>query len=153
MPEFQLGGTQHPAYRDLDYFTRGYVQALFFTDHAPNTTTAEWQSTTEHDEGSFPGDVDFEDLDPDTLARIISTCAIFQATNEITLNYAYEHSNGEYDAERAGMDFWLTRNGHGSGYWDRDELDEVTQRQLTAAAKIHGEVYSYLSDAGKVCLS
>ena len=24
--------------------------------------------------------------------------------------------------EQAGHDFWLTRNGHGSAYWDRTEL-------------------------------
>ena len=27
-----------------------------------------------------------------------------------------------YGASRFGHDFWLTRCGHGAGYWDRDEL-------------------------------
>lgn len=28
-----------------------------------------------------------------------------------------------YSPERFGHDFWLTRCGHGAGFWDRDELD------------------------------
>lgn len=27
-----------------------------------------------------------------------------------------------YGPERFGHDFWLTRNGHGAGFWDRNEL-------------------------------
>lgn len=29
-----------------------------------------------------------------------------------------------YDAQRFGHDFWLTRCGHGAGFWDRNELAE-----------------------------
>ena len=29
-----------------------------------------------------------------------------------------------YGAERFGNDFWLTRCGHGTGFWDREELAE-----------------------------
>lgn len=31
----------------------------------------------------------------------------------------------DYSDERFGHDLWLTRNGHGAGYWDRKELDLV----------------------------
>ena len=48
------------------------------------------------------------------------------------------------DWEHAGHDFWLTRNGHGTGYWDRD-MGSVGAR-LTEAAKSFGEVYLYLGD-------
>lgn len=39
----------------------------------------------------------------------------------------------EWDWEQIGHDLWLTRNGHGSGFWDRglehgDELTEIAQR-------------------------
>ena len=43
------------------------------------------------------------------------------------------------DAERCGHDFWLTRNRHGAGFWDRG-LGELG-RQLTDAAHPYGEAY------------
>lgn len=37
------------------------------------------------------------------------------------------------DEEQIGHDFWLTRNGHGAGFWDRD-LGEIGEK-LTAICK------------------
>lgn len=53
-------------------------------------------------------------------------------------------------AERETMmkhDFWLTRNGHGAGFWDRTELDadELGDR-LTVLAKEFGAVDLYQGD-------
>jgi len=44
----------------------------------------------------------------------------------------------------AGHDFWLTRNGHGVGYWDRG-LGQLGER-LTAASKAYGGKDLYLGD-------
>lgn len=44
--------------------------------------------------------------------------------------------------EVAGHDFWLTRNGHGTGFWDRG-LGAAGDR-LTAAAHVYGDVNLYL---------
>jgi len=49
------------------------------------------------------------------------------------------------DLTRAGHDFWLTRNGHGAGFWDGDWEEEVGKR-LTKASKKFGEVNLYLGD-------
>lgn len=51
-------------------------------------------------------------------------------------------------AERAGHDFWLTRNRHGAGFWDRG-LGALGDR-LTDAAHAFGEVYLYVNDDGEV---
>jgi hypothetical protein len=48
------------------------------------------------------------------------------------------------DAEQAGHDFWLTRCGHGAGFWDRG-LGELGDR-LTAMAQPYGEIYLYVGD-------
>ena len=32
--------------------------------------------------------------------------------------------------EQAGYDFWLTRNGHGTGFWDRPEIYGDTYSQM-----------------------
>jgi hypothetical protein len=50
--------------------------------------------------------------------------------------------------EQGGHDFWLTRCGHGTGFWDRG-TGEVGDR-LTAAAKIWGSVDFYVGDDGKL---
>lgn len=38
-----------------------------------------------------------------------------------------------------GHDFWLTRQGHGTGFWDRKELPEALGEKLTEIAKAFGE--------------
>jgi hypothetical protein len=58
---------------------------------------------------------------------------------------------GDMDDERIGHDFWLTRNHHGAGFWDRG-LGE-RGNQLTAAAHVYGSSDCYVGDNGKVYLS
>jgi hypothetical protein len=50
--------------------------------------------------------------------------------------------------EQIGHDFWLTRNGHGAGFWDRG-LGERGQ-WLTDMAKPYGEAILYVGDDGRV---
>ena len=52
------------------------------------------------------------------------------------------------DAERFGHDFWLTRNGHGAGFWDRG-LGELGDT-LTKWAHTYGGVDLYVGDDAKV---
>jgi len=54
----------------------------------------------------------------------------------------------EMDSEQIGHDFWLTRNGHGAGFWDRS-LGDVGDK-LTKIADKFGEVNLYVGDDGKV---
>jgi hypothetical protein len=63
-----------------------------------------------------------------------------------------EYDNGEFsDAELSGHDFWLTRNGHGAGYWDRG-LGEIGDK-LTKAAKTFGSCDLYVGDDGEIYAS
>lgn len=55
------------------------------------------------------------------------------------------------DAGQAGHDFWLTRNGHGAGFWDRG-LGDLGDR-LTAACRAYGESDPYVGDDGRVYLT
>jgi hypothetical protein len=45
-------------------------------------------------------------------------------------------------SERAGHDFWLTRNGHGAGFWDGDWASDVGTK-LTDMANVWGTVDLY----------
>lgn len=47
-----------------------------------------------------------------------------------------------------GHDLWLTRNGHGAGFWDRG-LDEAGDALSDLAHKL-GETSIYLSDRGEL---
>lgn len=147
----------------LDAFTQGYIEALFFTeeeqlceesDGARNMPDVAFNTATM--ESHFVGgdSFGFSDLAPETLARIIADCEAFKARHVHTLAAAYGagcDDGSEYTPERAGHDFWLTRNGHGAGFWDRG-LGELGDT-LDAASGVVGEVNAYLGDDGKVYLS
>lgn len=50
--------------------------------------------------------------------------------------------------EQLGHDFWLTRNGHGTGFWDRDTGTEAAREALTELAHVFGEADAYVGDDG-----
>jgi len=52
------------------------------------------------------------------------------------------------DDRRVGHDFWLTRNGHGAGFWDRG-LGKVGD-DLTRDAETYGGIDPYVGDDGLV---
>lgn len=55
--------------------------------------------------------------------------------------------------EAIGHDFWLTRNRHGAGFWDRWSGESEGARagkKLTDDAHPYGEVYLYIGDDGKI---
>lgn len=53
------------------------------------------------------------------------------------------------DPTRVAHDFWLTRNGHGAGFWDGN-YPEPLDTQLTKLAEQFGEVDLYVGDDGKL---
>jgi hypothetical protein len=134
----------------LDAFAQGYIEALFFTESASDVTKVDWRHGEGSDDGSaLPCDAAFADLAPETLARILKDCRAFQDSR------AWADTMEGYpgaDEVQAGHDFWLTRNGHGAGFWDGD-WPEPYATQLDETAKGFGSVNAYLGDDGKVYLS
>lgn len=53
------------------------------------------------------------------------------------------------DLIHAGHDFWLTRNGHGAGFWDGDWPEAVGKR-LTKSSNDYGEYNLYIGDDGRI---
>lgn len=122
----------------MDKFTQAYIECAL------------WSSTDDNDapldENYFP-----TDLSEQALARIKEDCTAFQRDNAELLGQAYQlynHSSEWSHEEQAGHDFWLTRNRHGAGFWDRG-LGEIG-RKLTDAAHAYGECYIYVGDDGKL---
>ena len=122
----------------LNEFILGYV------------TCAIWASIGD-DEQPLDEKYDGDDIAPETRKAMEKDCEKFIAENEAVLGDYAEiiGSHPEYsESEVAGHDFWLTRNGHGAGFWDRG-IGE-TGDKLTEASKGFGEVNLYVGDDGKL---
>lgn len=120
-------------------------------------TTGLWSETDQStDSGGFPLDDNYTvaDIDKSCVASVTEECQDFILANIRELQ-AYVHSLGDscdYTAwGRAGHDFWLTRNGHGCGFWDRG-LGSLGDK-LTKAAKVYGSADIYVGDDGKLYMS
>lgn len=113
----------------LDAFTRSYLE------------TALWSSSECDDEGNYIYPLDehysIDDFMVQALKESIADCKAFQESEAGDLAKAYGFGPS-YGPESAGHDFWLTRNGHGAGFWDRG-LGEVGDR-LSKASKVYGSV-------------
>ena len=123
---------------DLDEFTKGYLMAAFWTNDA-----------------AAPGGMDYRDsgrfetmlcrLHPAAVDQAAADCRKFQEQNALLLADA---GTGEQN----GHDFWLTRNGHGCGFWDRD-YSEATGKGLTDAAHAFGSADLYAGDDSRLYFS
>jgi len=119
--------------------------------------TALFTSMDESDEsGGEPMDRNYgiEDLAPETVEAFKKDCARFQKENEALLFHAYELT-GNSEA-LAGRDFWLTRNGHGAGFWDDDwDVDGSSYNgsAIAAVAGDFGEVDLYVGDDGLIYMT
>ena len=136
----------------LDEFTRAYIEAALWSSTAYGSD-AEKEDIEENGEGHF--DTSFEslgydqaDLAPESLASMEKDCTSFQADNAELLERWYGEA-GE-SPERAGHDFWLTRNHHGAGFWDRwngATPQGQIGKQLTDAAHAYGESNLMMGDS------
>jgi hypothetical protein len=52
-----------------------------------------------------------------------------------------------------GHNFWLTRNGHGAGFWDSDNYEKEIGKKLTEISKKFGEKSPYVGDDEKIYAS
>jgi hypothetical protein len=142
MPKYILPvGTSEAEVRlaSLDAFTRGYITAAFWTECNEDRT----------EEGL--DDAELSDLADEAWAKATEDCREFQESFAELLSTAYASEDAGYSDESAGIDFWLTRNGHGTGFWDRG-LGEVGDR-LADMARPYAQASLYRGDDGKVYLS
>lgn len=108
----------------LDEFTRAYIEAALWSSIDENTGRPMDESYGERD------------VTIETLRKMIADCKAFQGAHWDDISS---------DPKRAGHDFWLTRNGHGSGFWDGDWPEPAASR-LTSASKGYGEFNLYVGD-------
>lgn len=116
---------------EQEKFLKGYLEAAL------------WSTTDESDEsGGEPLDKNYsvDDFSPTAMEIAKKDCAAFQEANAADL--------ADIDCEQAGRDFWLTRNRHGAGFWDRG-LGEIGER-LTKAAHVYGSVDLWVAQDGLI---
>lgn len=68
------------------------------------------------DSNTLDDSYDIDEIDTDTYDKLVQECKLFQEENAELL--------AGLDLSQCGHDFLLSRNYHGTGFWDR-ELGEV----------------------------
>lgn len=115
-------GTQHTLFLDA------YITAALWSSTDDNDTPLDETYTT--------GDISGELMD-----QMIEDCGSFLARASLPND----------KLAQAGHDFWLTRNGHGVGFWDRPEIyGEEKAQELSALAETFGAVDLYVGDDGRI---
>lgn len=127
MPEFYPEHANHG-----DEFTTGYLGC------------AEWLAQVWSDRDD-PSLTDMErsycrGFTRDAIAEARRDCKAFQKANRDDLAQYCELSGR--GMESAGNDYWLSRNGHGAGFFDRG--NEPVFDRLQEAARLDGEKYCTL---------
>lgn len=138
----------------LDSFTQAYIDCALWSS-TDNACIDECEGDNHskrcgRETGGEPLDRNYSanDLSPECLKRMVEDCRAFQAHEETVLDMASRVDGLDYNSCKAGHDFWLTRNGHGVGFWDRG-LGKVGD-ELTKASKAYGNADLYVGDDGMI---
>lgn len=100
-----------------------------------------WSSSDENGE-PLDAAYDVSDISEETLEEMREDIIDF-----LSDNYDILVQSGQSE-EQIGHDFWLTRNRHGAGFWDRG-LGEIGN-QLTEASRVYGSCGMYVGSGGKL---
>jgi hypothetical protein len=120
----------------MDDFTRAYIESALW-------------ATTGDDGRPLDDRHGPHDIDAATLERIAADCAAFQSAHVDDIDAGPCRAGRSSGDAAAGHDFFLTRNGHGAGFWDGDWPDGAAER-LTAAARAAGTWEPYVGDDGRI---
>jgi hypothetical protein len=121
--------------------------------------TALWSTNADHLDpegtghaGALEDHYDASDIAPESLASMRAELVEFLDSVDASF---LEFWQAELGAGQVGHDFWLTRNGHGAGFWDRFSagIGSRIGQHLTEASRPFGESYLYAADDGKVYVS
>lgn len=126
---------------ECDKFTVAYIAAALWSSNDETTP-----------QGGEPLDRNYDQFDfhPDAIAKIVADCKKFQEDNAHLLIEDNCFHVGCSMIEYAGHDFWLTRNGHGCGFWEKSDWEEEAGKALTEAANKFGECNIVIGDDGKL---
>lgn len=123
---------------ELDHFTLAYIEAGLW-------------SSQDNDDEPLDSRFSVDDISSDTLMQMVKDCAEFQAacSHFFEMRFYKGRNPSGSVTEYAGHDFWLTRNGHGAGFWDGDWKSEA-ESLLDRTSKQFGEYSLYVGDDGQI---
>ncbi len=103
-----------------------------------------------NDSGGDPLDqnYDIDDFSAEAISKAKTDCRAFLRDAAPLLRQLLDAGT----LKSAGHDLWLTRNGHGAGFWDRGYPDEIG-KELSKIAEAMGNVNAYVGDEKLVHLS
>lgn len=118
---------------NLDNMLEGYI------------TCALWSSTDTSKEDKSFDDLGYtkDDIDLETLEKFKTEIAQFSKEAKVEIEMS-----GLSD-DLVGHNFWLTRNGHGTGFGDRG-LTKANAEALIKISKSYGHIDLYIGDDGKI---
>jgi len=106
-------------------------------------------SSTDDDGEPLDNNYDKNDLDREVVRKSLKDCKAFAKAAEME----YGEDFTKLDEKQVGHDLWLTRNGHGAGFWDGDYDEDLHMGEtFTDMSKSLGEVNLYVGDDGKIYL-
>lgn len=139
MPQFELNTptrrtspAKPHAFYGLSDFAKGYVEAMFFTN-----------GDTGDEREALLNELGVERLTRASVAAIARDCDAFTGKfgPDGCFIQQWLDRSPDYTDAQAGRDFWFTRQGHGVGFQDREELTPEQAETLRGAAHAMGETY------------
>lgn len=123
-----------PHVHNFDDFEAAYAECML------------WAEEPEEDNENWC----FVNLAPETVDQIKADCATFRRSLGVMLAIDHGCDRSTYPGDvQAGHDLWLTRAGHGCGFWDGDWRKRLGDA-LTIRAKRLGELDVYEGDDGLI---
>lgn len=118
---------------DFEQFVTDYIACALWSSNDESDINGDMSASLDENYGP-------EDIAPGTMEHIRTDCAIF-----------YNAYSGiiRLRAGQAGHDFWLTRNGHGAGFWDGDWAEPFAT-MLSEASRAAGPYTLYVGDDGTI---
>lgn len=104
-----------------DDFVRGYLESIWFTNGEEIPVHSDDDDDSQDNQDFWPLEFDPENISAGSLQSIVDDCAAFKAVNP----ELFELAASVRPESHLGHDFWLTRNGHGTGFWDREEINQT----------------------------
>lgn len=123
--------------RDIDAILAAYLECALWAE-------------LDDDERPLDDTYDADDIDAECVAFARIEIEAFIGRNWVSALAPIDGGQRATD-EQIGHDLWLTRNGHGAGFWCREHYRN--RDALTRAAEAIGPSDAYAGDDGKVYLS
>jgi hypothetical protein len=135
MPEFVSSLIDASRYPTMSAMVRGYLETCEFTDGHDDP---EWEAA--------------ERFSEEAIAYATVLCQKFELENSELIEAAEGAGHNKW---QIGSDLWYTRNGHGVGFWDRDNLkvpyrSSTIGEALSDAASRYNSSDSYAGDDKKI---